>query len=285
MQDAPTLRRRRHPSGRRLLVASISAVLVAEPIAGWGSDADSSSTSKTLTVGTSGDFPPWEFRDDSGKVTGWMAEVVETVAKDLGFTVEWKQISFTGLVPALQSGRIDLISTLYDTPERRKVLSFIDFAGEQNAVVVRAYEASDIKGWLDLCGKAVGSLVGTPTLAAATRAGSTACTDAGRPGIQVTTYQTNAQELKDLEGGRINAGIDGGVNSSYTAAQSGGKVAVAFYEGEESIAGWGLNKGSLLLEELDKGITDLLASDGAEAIAEKWALPPDFLHPSAELVK
>ncbi|SFQ55527.1 ABC-type amino acid transport substrate-binding protein [Amycolatopsis rubida] len=269
---------------RRALAGCLAVIVSAGMLSGCAGSSGGSAPA-VLVIGTSGDFPPWEYRESGGKVTGWMVDMVDHVLADAGYQAEWKQVSFTGLLPALQSGRIDLITSLYNTPERRKVISFIDFAGERNAVVTRTADAGAIKSWQDLCGSTVGSLIGSSPLAAAVAAGSKQCTDAGKTAIRNQSYQSVAQELRDLEEGRIKAAIDGGVGFSYSAQHSGGKLAVAYYEGEKSIVGWGIRKDNPVVDKLGPAIEGFLTSDAAREVARKWSLPPDFLQRKPVIAK
>ena len=50
---------------------------------------------------------------------------MEAVAKELGKEVEWKNISFDGLLPALQSKKLDvIIAGMSATEERKKFVNF-----------------------------------------------------------------------------------------------------------------------------------------------------------------
>ena len=82
---------------------------------------------EALVIGSDATYPPFEFTDDKGQLTGVSIELGTAIAKDLGIPVEFKNIAFDGLVPALQTGSIDIIiSSMTDTEERRKSLDFSD---------------------------------------------------------------------------------------------------------------------------------------------------------------
>ena len=79
----------------------------------------------TLVIGTDATYPPFEFVDDQGKLTGISITIGETIAKRLGKPVEFRNLNFDGLIPALQSGQIDLIiSSLTANEQRRKSIDF-----------------------------------------------------------------------------------------------------------------------------------------------------------------
>lgn len=81
---------------------------------------------ETLVVGTTGDLEPTGFIVD-GKMTGLDAEIIENIAYDLGYRVEYAVMDFDALLPALVSGKIDVVaSDLTVTEERAQKVSFTD---------------------------------------------------------------------------------------------------------------------------------------------------------------
>ena len=116
-----------------------------------------------LRVVTDATFPPMEFVKD-GQRTGFDIDLVEALGKEMGRKIEWIDIDFKGLIPALQSGRADMaMSAIYITDERRKVVDFSDpyYAG---GLVVLTKKAGPIKTLKDLDGKKVSVQVGTKSV-------------------------------------------------------------------------------------------------------------------------
>ena len=80
-----------------------------------------------LVVGMDLSYPPFETIDPAGKPTGVSVEIAEALAKSLGKSLRIENIPFTGLIPSLQTGKIDcIISSMTDTPERRSSVAFSD---------------------------------------------------------------------------------------------------------------------------------------------------------------
>ncbi len=85
------------------------------------------SRSNKLIIGTDATYPPFEFVDENGQITGVDIEVGREIAKALGREVEFRNINFDGLITALRTGSVDLvISAMTATPERRKSIDFSD---------------------------------------------------------------------------------------------------------------------------------------------------------------
>lgn len=80
-----------------------------------------------LVVGMELKFKPFEYTDEKGQAMGLDVDIARQAAKDLGVELEIKDMEWTGLIPALQAGKIDLIiSGITGTLERAKSVTFTD---------------------------------------------------------------------------------------------------------------------------------------------------------------
>ncbi|MDB6039781.1 MAG: Extracellular solute-binding protein family 3 [Verrucomicrobiales bacterium] len=78
-----------------------------------------------LIVGMELAYPPFEMTDERGNPTGVSVDLARALGKQLGRDVEIRNVSFDGLIPSLQTGKIDLIiSSMTATPERAKTIAF-----------------------------------------------------------------------------------------------------------------------------------------------------------------
>lgn len=83
------------------------------------------SRSNKLIIGTDATYPPFEFVDAQGQISGVDIEVGREIGKALGREVEFRNINFDGLITALRTGSIDLVlSSMTATPERRQSIDF-----------------------------------------------------------------------------------------------------------------------------------------------------------------
>lgn len=64
---------------------------------------------QTYTIGTDTTFAPFEFEDDTGTHTGIDIQLLDTIAEEMGFTVEWNVLGFTAAVTALESNQVDAV--------------------------------------------------------------------------------------------------------------------------------------------------------------------------------
>ena len=89
--------------------------------------ASAAETAKPLIVGMELAYPPFEMTDTSGKPTGVSVDLATDLAKSLGRPVVIQNTSFDGLIPALKTGKVDLvISSMTATAERAQSIDFSD---------------------------------------------------------------------------------------------------------------------------------------------------------------
>lgn len=121
----------------------ICLVAVTSILAACGSNKDTNGDKKTLTIGMSADFPPYEFhiKNESGEdeIVGFDVEIAKEIAKDMGAELVIKDMIFDSLLNELSSERVDLvISGLSPTPERAEQIdmSQIYYNAEQSIVTL-----------------------------------------------------------------------------------------------------------------------------------------------------
>lgn len=80
--------------------------------------------SKELYVGTNAEFKPYEYLEGD-KMVGFDIDLMNKICEKMGYEIKWVNMSFDGLLPALQTGKIDaVIAGLTQTPERAKAVDF-----------------------------------------------------------------------------------------------------------------------------------------------------------------
>ncbi len=127
-----------------LLIAAIVACNGLVMASAHADTLDDIKSSGKMTVGIDPTFPPYEFTDDSGKITGYSVAIMQDVAKELGVKLEFQKMAFSGILPGLISGSFNTEgSSLNVTPERaKKVLFTVPFSKTVNGVLIRQDEKS-----------------------------------------------------------------------------------------------------------------------------------------------
>lgn len=122
-----------------------------------------SAASDTIRIVTDPTFPPMEFTKN-GERTGFDIELTEALVAQMGKKIQWTDIDFKGLVPAVISGRADAaVSAIYITDARREVVDFTDSYYAGGLVVITKIDGP-IKTLADLDDKRVSVQVGTKSV-------------------------------------------------------------------------------------------------------------------------
>ena len=123
----------------------------------------SRSTSEELVVGMELAYPPFEMTDESGNPVGVSVDLARALGEHLGREVRIENISFDGLIPALKTGRIDLvISSMTATGERAKSIDFSDpYVQTGLAILARAGGGIERVEDLNKEGRTVSVKIGT----------------------------------------------------------------------------------------------------------------------------
>jgi polar amino acid transport system substrate-binding protein len=107
----------------------------------------------TLVVGIQGDNAPWGFVNTSGMQDGFDADVANLFAKELGVNVEFQPLAVANRIPALTTGKVDILfATMAMTEERAKS---IQYSKPYAANTISLYAAKsdtvtkpeDVEGW------------------------------------------------------------------------------------------------------------------------------------------
>jgi polar amino acid transport system substrate-binding protein len=111
---------------RRIALVTL-ALLLSLVSCGRRDATGSSAESKPLVVGMDLSYPPFETINSMGEPTGISVDLAKALGEYLHRPIRLENIPFTGLIPSLLTGKIDLvISSMTDTPEREKSIAFSD---------------------------------------------------------------------------------------------------------------------------------------------------------------
>ena len=108
-----------------------------------------------LTIGTSADYPPYEFHKEiNGKdtIVGFEMMMAEEIAKELGVKLDIKDMKFDGLLGALKSGNVDMVvAGMSPTEERKKAVNFTDiYYNGEHVILVKEQSKNKYKSIDDL---------------------------------------------------------------------------------------------------------------------------------------
>jgi polar amino acid transport system substrate-binding protein len=124
-----------------LLISLLAMALPLSGCAGKSGDAKA----EPLIVGMELAYPPFETKDANGGPSGVSPDFVREFAAYLGRDIQIENIAWAGLIPSLQTGKVDLVmSTMAIRADRAELVDFSDpYANSLLAVLTN--KDSDIK--------------------------------------------------------------------------------------------------------------------------------------------
>ena len=154
---------------------------------------------KVIRVGMS-TFVPWAMKDKQGKLIGFEIDVARQLAQDMGVAVEFVPTAWSGIIPALMTGKFDvIIGGMGITPERNLKVNFTmpyDYSGM--SMVAHKKKADGFSTLADFNKKEVDIAV---------RMGTTAEQAARKylPNARLRLFENESQALQELNLGRVHA--------------------------------------------------------------------------------
>jgi cystine transport system permease protein len=133
----------------------LGGIVLLTVMSGTPATAASDQERPVVRVGTEGTYPPFTFHDPSSNdLTGYDIEVIEAVADEAGWDLEFVEAPFDAIFPALDSGRVDVIANQITINDERKArYLFSTPYTYSRGVIVTAADNDDIKTLDDLEGK------------------------------------------------------------------------------------------------------------------------------------
>jgi arginine/lysine/histidine/glutamine transport system substrate-binding/permease protein len=254
------------------LLSLVCVITFAACNAGGGSDqapspaaegeAGSPAAATTLTFATEPTFPPFEFQDSSGNLTGFSIDLVNAIGAAAGFTPQFEELPFDGIIPALQAGTVDAaISSMTITAERAQTVDFSRPYFKAGLAIAVQESTTDINSLEDLQGKTIAAQIGT----------TGANTANSVEGANVRTFDNAPLALQELANGNADAVINDAPVTLY--AISSGNVSGLKVVGElltEEFYGMPLPKGSPNLEAINQGLGTILENGTYAEIYQKY---------------
>ncbi|CDZ75429.1 polar amino acid uptake ABC superfamily ATP binding cassette transporter, amino acid-binding protein [Peptoniphilus sp. ING2-D1G] len=119
-----------------------------------------------ITMGTSAEYPPYEWHDIEGskdEIIGVDIEIAKAIAEDLGVELKIKDMQFEGLLTALGVGEMDfVIAGMAATDERREAVDFSNpYTSQEQVLLVLTENADKYKSAEDLKGVTIGTQLGS----------------------------------------------------------------------------------------------------------------------------
>ncbi|MCL2155040.1 MAG: transporter substrate-binding domain-containing protein, partial [Leptospirales bacterium] len=152
-----------------------------------------------LKVGMS-TFVPWAMNDKEGNLVGFEIDVAKEFAKDMDVKVEFVPTKWSGIIPALMTGKFDvIIGGMGITEERLKKVDFSEpYDNTEMSIVASKIKAPNFKKMSDF---------DNGKILIAARLGTTAAEAAKKffPNAELKLFDDEAQAVQELLTDRVHA--------------------------------------------------------------------------------
>jgi polar amino acid transport system substrate-binding protein len=164
-----------------------------------------------LKVGMS-TFVPWAMKDKTGRLIGFEIDVARRLAEDMGVKVKFVPTKWSGIIPALITGKFDvIIGGMGIVPKRNLKVNFTipyDFTGM--SMVAHSQKAPGFSKLADF---------NKPDIVIAARLGSTAVTATKKylPQAKLRLFDDESQAYQELANGRVHAVVGSAPTPAFQA--------------------------------------------------------------------
>lgn len=245
---------------KRLSTLLLTLILMAALLAGCSSD-----RKDTLVVGMELAYPPFEAKDAQGNPTGVSVDLAKALGEYLNKPVQIENINWDGLIPSLETGKVDVvISSMTITEERAKTVDFSQpYAHTYLALLVNKDSGIHSMEDLDQEGKVL-----------ALKKGTTGHVYADKHLTKATINALSSENacVMEVVQGKANAFIYDQL-TIYRQSQKNPDTTQAILIPFQDAEAWGMavKKGNTeLLSQINAFLEDFRAEKGYEKLTEKY---------------
>jgi His/Glu/Gln/Arg/opine family amino acid ABC transporter permease subunit len=234
-----------------------------------------------LIIATDATYPPFEFKE-RGVLKGFDIDLGNALGKEMGVQIVWLPMKWDGVIPALDSGKVDLImSGVTVNEERKRSHAFTRPYFLSGQAIARRKGNAHIAGIADLL--APGRTVAVQKLTT----GQEAVEKQGMPADRIKRFSTLQDALLDVRNGRSDA-VVGDLPALRDSIRRGfpeleiapGKVIV-----KENVGIQARKTDLALVHALNEALDRLLVNGTYAEIYKRWILEAPQAELIAELVR
>ncbi|XBS68461.1 transporter substrate-binding domain-containing protein [Acerihabitans sp. KWT182] len=206
-------------------------------------------------------FPPMEYTQ-GGQRTGFDIDLANALSARLGRAMNYTDMDFKAMVPSVLAGRQDIVlSAIYITDDRKKVVDFTDPYFSAGLVVMVKKGETGIKTPADLAGKRVAVQVGTKSIAVL---------NDNYPKAVPVEVEKNEEMFNALETGRADAVVTGKPAALLYAKSRGTTVLLPEPLTHEDYGIAVSKREPELRQALNKALREIRADGTYERLVQKW---------------
>ena len=234
-----------------------AALLVAAPAFGQ---------ERPLIAGFDGTAAPHVMAKPGGGVEGFNIDLILEAGKRMGRKIEIFAGEFSGLIPAMNAGKIDFVGApTPPTPERAQNMLFSEGYLNLYYVFLLPSGKPDVKSFEDLKGKSVSANKGSSY-------DRWLQDNAPKYGFTSSSYGSTADAMQTVITGRADAGLLGNTLGAYAVMHSNGQLKAASFTIDQGLVySAAFRKDDAKLRNAFEQALECMKLDGTVgALAEKW---------------
>ena len=252
---------------KKSILAILLALVMVFSLAACGGADSAEGDVPVLKVGTEPTFPPFDTTDENQEIVGFDMDLIAAIGADQGFDVEFVNLSFDGLIPALKNGDIDIVAAgMTITDERLEQADFSNPYYDSQLVVAVAIDNEDITGIDDL----------TKDMKVAAQIGTSeadyvqALEDDGKIAEAIILNQTT-QCILQLKNGDVDAVVMDAPVAKVYIDKNADSIKSLDTEIDPADMAFAVKKGNTeLLDKLNAGLKNVVENGTYDKLVAKW---------------
>lgn len=264
------------PTGFRLAIGVLAVAVGFFPDVALAQGAKRVINATTITT-----YPPFSFKDPvTNKVTGFDIDTLNAVAAKMGAEVNWIETSFAqqSSFSDIKTGRADMNgSSIGDTPERRAVVSFLDYVYDVQVFYTLRSNVDRFSIMDAVCGARVAIPRSSALMnATVTKWSEDNCTKAGKPAVIVVGSDNVIQSQLMLNQGRIDVSVTGAAALAYQNTLEGNRYATFGTPLVKVLTGMAFRQEDTEFgHALKNGLASVIADGTYAQLLRKWNMPDE----------
>lgn len=225
-----------------------------------------------IKIGVDSTYAPSEFLDTDGKtVIGFDVDLFNAVAQKLGLKTQWTSANFDSIIPAVESGKYDIgVSSFTVNSSREQQVTMVSYFSAGTQWATRKGNPSGITPD-NACGKKVAVQTGTVQATDDLPQRQKACKSAGKPAIQVDSYQAQDAATNAVVTGKDDAMLADSPVAAYAVQKTNGQLELAGDIYDSAPYGYVLPKSETQFGQAVASAVNALIADGSyKKILDKW---------------
>jgi polar amino acid transport system substrate-binding protein len=261
---------------REIAIVAIVAALGIGILGGWFIPAPTPTTPRTslldhikatntINIGTSADYPPFEFWNITvipNEIQGFDADLCGWIADELVVNIEWTDMPFGSLITACANGKVDMIAAAMTYNDNRSTFlaASVPYVTVGQAVIARNDSSLVISNLTDLAGP--------PAVTVGCQLGTSLWDDLVLAGVTPTGFVSVDALIQDLVIGGIDAAyVDEPVFTAWSRTYD---LKILLRTGTEPFSLWTRYGEPELLFEINRVILDSYLDGRMYDNLEKW---------------